>query len=210
MTQLSKKRLAARMGLSLEQLNDAIKLFDQQVWCWGEDVKRSKGNLLVACGFDRIPPPKGQERFGSVYSRRIGRGGRIVLRGWGLLISDRTHGAMCLMRYGFTPQLVSGDEIPVELWDASLLPKLISPESDADVSRALFLLSAACRWIISYETWLRRRIGMKHREASIDRWKKMKKTNFAGDEMARLWRLLAKRLGEAAIRLEKSVLAHAA
>ncbi|MBM3969335.1 MAG: hypothetical protein FJ302_05665 [Planctomycetes bacterium] len=210
MIQLSKKQLAARMGLSRDQFNNAIKLFDQQLWCWGEDVKRPNGNLLVACGFERIPPPKGQEQFGSMYSRRIRRGGRIVLRGWGLLISDRKHGAILLKRYGFTPELLSGEEIPTQLWDTSDLPKLISPQSDVDVSRVLFLLSAACRWVVSYETWLRLRIGMKHRETSIEHWKKMKKTNFSCDEVDRLWRLLAKRLEEAAIRLEKSVLARAA
>ncbi len=210
MMQLSKKKLAARMGLSLEQLNDAIKLFDQQVWCWGEDVKRDKGNLLIACGFERTPPPKGQEKFGSLYARRIGRGGQVMLRGWGLLISDRTHGAICLMRYEFLPRQLPCDEIPPNLWDSSALPKLFAPVSDADVSRALFLLAAACRWIASYERWLLRRIGPKHRDTSIDHWRKMKKTSFTADRANRLWRLLAKRLREAAIRLEKSVLAHAA
>lgn len=210
MTQLPKKRLAARLGLSLDQLNEAIKLFEQQLWCWGEDVKHPQGNLLVKCGFDRQPPPKGQEKFGSLYTRRIGRGGQVVLRGWGLLISDRTHGALCLMRYEFLPRLLPCDDIPSGLWDSHSLPKHFVPESDADLSRALFLLAAVCRWIASYERWLSRALVSRYREETIEHWKKLKKTTFARERTLRLWRQLAQRLQAAAERLERSTLPNAA
>jgi hypothetical protein len=43
-----------------------IPLLDQQMWCWGCDVRRTQGNLLLAYGAEKRPSPNA--RYHSAYT----------------------------------------------------------------------------------------------------------------------------------------------
>ena len=52
------------MGKRVRRLGQS--LLTQQCWCWGRDVTRPDGNLLLQYGFTRHRPP-GQERGATTY-----------------------------------------------------------------------------------------------------------------------------------------------
>ena len=35
-------------------------LLDQQLWCWGQDIRRTEGNALLAYGFTKHRPLEGK------------------------------------------------------------------------------------------------------------------------------------------------------
>ncbi len=56
-------------------------LLDQQMWCWGCDVRRAEGNLLAEYGCTKRPSP--DPRFHSAYTfPNALPGGALTLWGW--------------------------------------------------------------------------------------------------------------------------------
>ena len=47
---------------------DAAGLLSQQLWCFGQDIRRVEGNWLIEQGFQRTPPPREQKDCASVYT----------------------------------------------------------------------------------------------------------------------------------------------
>ena len=68
-----------RLSLPREARFAARELLAQQCWCWGRDVKRAEGNLLLEYGFTRKRAPQ-NEPDATNYTLRCGSA---TLRLWG-------------------------------------------------------------------------------------------------------------------------------
>ena len=75
-------------------------LFDQQLWCWGQDIRRAEGNALLAYGFTKHRPPEGKHGSTAYEWRSSGRN-RVVLWGFGFFYGDGDRGGLFLQRYKF-------------------------------------------------------------------------------------------------------------
>lgn len=162
-------------------------LLNLQGWCWGRDICRAQGNLLLAHGFERHRPPEGK-LGSSAYSLKLNTLRSVVLWGFGLLYSDPEHGAVYLPRCGFTPQLTSSVELPTTIWEMAQLPVMHTPTSAGEWRCLLTLLSASLTWIGEYEHWIAANVGIEYRCQCVAEWKR---STIAATEIAVSWQQLA-------------------
>ncbi|MCS6801805.1 MAG: hypothetical protein RMM58_01560 [Chloroflexota bacterium] len=132
-------------------------LVDQQFWCWGQDIRRPEGNLLLAFGFERTRPPAGV--LGSSCYRLAGAGREVVLWGWGLLLVGPA-GGVFLPRHGFAPRPALAP-LAAPCWSPEGLP----PLGDAPVPGTGRWFQAAADWIADYEAWVLATVGLAYRRA---------------------------------------------
>ncbi|GIW05928.1 MAG: hypothetical protein KatS3mg060_0733 [Dehalococcoidia bacterium] len=134
-------------------------LINQQFWCWGQDIRRPAGNLLLAYGFARTRPPAGV--LGSSCYRLTGRAYEVTLWGWGLLITTSA-GGIFLPRQGFAPRLVR-EPLAAPCWSPDGLPPLTD---DDDPALGRWFQTAAV-WIADYELWVLQTAGLAYRRACV-------------------------------------------
>lgn len=132
-------------------------LVNQQFWCWGQDIRRPEGNLLLAFGFARTRPPAGV-LGSSCYRLRWGER-EIVLWGWGLLLAGPA-GGVFLPRQGGAPRSALGP-LGAPCWSPDGLP----PLSEIAVPGLGQWFHDAAEWIAEYETWVLARAGLGYRRA---------------------------------------------
>ena len=65
-------------------------LLDQQLWCWGQDIRRAEGNALLAYRFTKHRAPEGKPGSTAYEWRGSGRS-RVILWGFGLFYGDGDH-----------------------------------------------------------------------------------------------------------------------
>lgn len=176
-------------------------LLNLQGWCWGRDICRAQGNLLLAHGFERHRPPQGK-LGSSAYSLKLDATRSVVLWGFGLLYSDARHGAVYLPRCGFTPQLTSSIELPAMIWEMAQLPVMHTPTSTSEWRCLYTLLSTALTWIAGYEHWITANLGIEYRCWCVAEWKR---STIPATEIAASWQ----RLAEACTRRGQAIEKHA-
>lgn len=147
-------------------------LFDQQMWCWGQDVLHPKGNLLVKYGFTRNIAPEEYTR--SVYTLYLTPESKpmrkIILRAFGLFYGDSDLGGLFIKRYEFKPKLTPKSDLPVLPWKIDLLPKLDLPNNYKEVISMFNLLYVSLNWINSYEKWILTTLGIQYRQKILNSW----------------------------------------
>lgn len=161
-------------------------LMQQQCWCWGQDVRRPDGNLLLEYGFERHRPPDGSAGA-TLYFRVFDGGVAISLWGWGYLYSDpRFPEAIFHGRFDFTPRACAqaGPAIGVHSLDGLTF----TPTAPSIPRVTASLQPPAIRWIAEYERWVIAHAGLDYRERSAH--------SFPGEEipgavMAAEWYQLA-------------------
>lgn len=129
------------------------QLFDQQMWCWGRDATCPSGNLLLAFGFTRTPPPKGSA-LSSSYDVELTAGARLTLNSVGLHYAADP--PLCFSRGPLAPQLST---MPVgalqevlrwlagyERWVAGWAPDWRPAALAARSRRAIFQAPAVPEW----------------------------------------------------------------
>jgi hypothetical protein len=90
-------------GQSGQQRNRiASVLLDQQMWCWGRDIVRSEGNLLLQFGFRKERPPATVSGC-TAYILTPFPGCQLILWGFGLFFGLESSGGVFLRRYEFKP-----------------------------------------------------------------------------------------------------------
>ncbi len=62
--------------------NQGTVLLNQQIWCWGQDIRHREGNLLLAYGFRRHRPPA-NTHGSSCYELQVNEQTAIRLWGFG-------------------------------------------------------------------------------------------------------------------------------
>ncbi|MBM3785388.1 MAG: hypothetical protein FJW30_13560 [Acidobacteria bacterium] len=167
------------------------QLMHQQCWCWGQDVRRSDGNLLLEYGFERSRPAAevpGSSRY------LLGRDeARIVLWGFGAGYVAEGLGGIYVNRYCFVPRWM-GEFAPIEsVWCAEELASLRRPFTRCEIRRSRRLLQSLMRWIAGYEEWVERKCGNEYRGRTLKGWNR---TSIPANQMATEWRLLARHVEE--------------
>lgn len=134
------------------------RLLSQQCWLWGQDVKRAEGNLLIAFGFERQPPP--DKVSGSTqYTHFLSPEFRIRLWGFGMYFGGEQ--GIYINRYEFVArhaQFVDG-------WQAAESMSFLPRGGD------LHLLMQAMVWIAAYESWVVKTVGVSYRKRVLHGWR---------------------------------------
>lgn len=167
-------------------------LFDQQLWCWGQDVCHSSGNALLRFGMTRVRPPDPDD--GSTrYAVELAGGLRVALWAFGAFVGDADSGGLFLARRDFVGRLMPSHEPPVaHLRDD--VAKLARPAAGIARVRARRLQAALFRWIAAYERWVQAHLGGAWRARCVREWLR---PVVPGEAMADRWALLATVLDDA-------------
>ncbi len=172
----------------------ATDLLNQQIWCWGQDVKYSGGNLLTRYGFQRKEKPRDSGAV-SLYRLEISSTVRVILRGFGVFYGDDRWGGLFVRRMGYSPKLTPTSDLPRPAWKAEDLPPLTEP-SNADFARAQRLLLELIDWIRHYEVWILKTVGINYRRESLIAWNPKDYRVIPTEEMASAWRILGVTVAE--------------
>ena len=144
----------------------AVALLDQQIWCWGRDVCRPEGNLLLHLGMCRYRSPvNGNDR--TAYTGRVPGDGVVWLWGFGVAYWQPDVGGVFLRRYGFDPLLLPTPlDRPVHTLD-ELAPWVIRPTTAGQRRTAAAAVRAAAGWVAAYEHWVAESYGTGYREGAL-------------------------------------------
>lgn len=164
-----------------------VQLMNQQYWCWGCDIRRPLGNLLLAFGFERRRPPA--DVSGSSCYRVTLQSGRVVcLWGFGVLIEDRT-AALHLGRFTFEPHLCAALGDSRACWTPAGLAPLRRPAWQHEWELASSLCSELLSFIGEYESWVAEAVGLRYRQETVDRFEQ---STHSAAEAKLLWPRLAR------------------
>ncbi|XSG74532.1 hypothetical protein ACP8Y2_20385 [Herpetosiphon llansteffanensis] len=161
-------------------------LFEQQCWCWGHDVRRGAGNLLLEYGADRSRMPA-EQRGSSNYRFQLDNGATLDLWGWGLWYGDGYAGSLFLRRDKLQIGLIDRAAPLCNVWSLSAVPPVRIPADFNEWLRMTSLLCHCCNWIARYEQWVLAHAGLKYRQDCLADWNKRA---LPAHEMAERWQQL--------------------
>jgi hypothetical protein len=185
MAQPSIERPLAPWRLPDRLQNRGTKLFAQQAWGWGCDVRRAAGNLLLAHGFVRLRRPEGVEGS-SMYVVQPDPATQIVLWTFGMFYGRTGWGGLYLDRFHFDPRLTSDAALPPAIWRPEGLPPFTRPSGTGDCARLAYLLPAAIDWIAGYETAVLTTLGLDYRRECLAQWSR-RKSALAPERLVPQW-----------------------
>lgn len=174
----------------------AAVLVDQQLWCFGYDIRRPEGNLLIERGCERIPAPV-EARCGSCYRARVEGHGRrdresvFLLRGFGVLCEEPAHAGLFLHRDRFQVAWLGGRSLATIPW----LPEDAPQESVVPVrfrQAAAGLIARLAEWIACYEEDVRETCGEAYRVSALS--ERVPRGFIPPGEAPNRWRTLAAEL----------------
>lgn len=175
--------------LSANLRRRAVTLFDQQLWCWGRDIARPEGNLLVGLGMCRYRAAEpGRDR--TAYTGSVAGEGVVWLWGFGLVYCLPDMGGVFLRRSGFDPVLVAEPQRPAHAPEQ--LGPLVRPTTAQQRATAAELVQATAMWMARYEHWVAETFGIAYREATLA--VRDKPPAVSAKEMARTWEHIAKKV----------------
>ena len=163
----------------------AAKLFEQQMWCWGCDI-RHPDNLLLQYGFQRLRPPEGI-RSSSVYLFSPTSDSQVALWGFGLFYGKQQCGGLYLKRSGFDPRFTRTMQLAGNEWESE--PETETALSEVQTHELWHLIEATQHWIADYEQWVESTYGIAYRQQCVDCWHR--KVSVPAPEMSVTWRQLA-------------------
>ena len=150
-------------------ISHAISLLSQQIWYWGQDIRRKQGNLLVELGFERVKPPADAEIEDSVYTLNLTEKRSVILRGFGVYYRDNDLGAIFLPRYEFIPGYTTNLTLEQPLWTYDELPELYFP-TETEWESYTTLLTDLVNWIRDYEHKVIQEQGIEYRMSTLAEW----------------------------------------
>lgn len=145
-------------------------LLHQQCWCWGQDIRRPQGSLLLAYGFDRTRTPAGVE--GSTRYTLREAACEWSLWGFGMAFSEASRGAIYVNRYNFIPHWMDSGEQLHQVWHGNQLAGLRPAASMAALRRTRCLMKLLLRRVASYERWVLEREGVGYRRLALREWQR--------------------------------------
>jgi hypothetical protein len=182
---LLRKQVNSRDTSALIQIGRG--LLDQQMWCWGRDIRYPGGNVL--CRYGILPHrPAHPDRGSTAYVLALCPKRMIVLWGFGLFYGDAERAGMFLKRYEFTPRLTSQHLPPWVMWNPGCLPALRDPRLPDERIWLQGCYTDALHWIASYEQWIAQRFGLKYRRRCVA-W--YSSAIVSAEAMAATWKALA-------------------
>jgi hypothetical protein len=172
-------------------------LLHQQCWCWGQDVRRAEGNLLMEYGFARRRPPEGCK--GSTAYFQEDACGALALWGFGIFFGQGECG-LHLGRYGWAPRLKECAQVPRDVWKPEQLQEFRVARTPEQCEATLILLESALHRIAAYESWVLETQGALYRRDVLQQWPHAVS---GAQSIARDWELLAVQLRRRALRRQR-------
>lgn len=140
-------------------------LLHQECYCWGADIRRAQGNLLIESGFTRSKHPDDPKRS-SQYTKCLSSGEMVQLFAFGVRwFSGGTQGVF-INRYRFLPCIVERTS-PSEFWRIEQSECLEQPRSEERLQAQVAASDLFC-WIASYEDSVLASLGASYRRFSLD------------------------------------------
>lgn len=181
------KDLKKLLKIPNQSQQTARMLIDQQMWCWGCDVRRSDGNLLLMYGAEKRPSPN--PRYHSGYVFHNNNETVVNLWGWGLWIACPQCGSLFIARSRFKVYYTS-QFIPMpDAWCKRDLLSMDFTDDGDEITHAQSLLENALHWIGTYEAWLSTQVTSDYREHILAKWpqRKRHKGGIPAGEIAEQW-----------------------
>jgi len=179
--------LKGTIRISADIQRTVIPLLDQQMWCWGCDVRRAQGNLLLAYGAEKRPSP--DARYHSAYTFVVDSHALLNLWGWGIWLAHPQWGSLFVSRSRFRSRY-SSEFIPMpDAWRARDLPPMTGVRDGTEAGYATDLLAITLHWIGGYEQWLCDQVEPDYRERVLEKWpqRKRHKGGIPAAEMPARW-----------------------
>jgi len=140
-------------------------LLDQQMWCWGCDVRRVDENLLLDYGCTKRPAPVPHLR--SAYTVWLDETCALTLWGWGVWIAREALGSLFISRSRFKVRATTTVHLLPQAWCEADLP--LKHERVA-LDHCAPLLATALTWIATYEKWVSTRTVPTYRDTLLESW----------------------------------------
>ena len=144
-------------------------MMHQQCWCWGQDIRRSEGNLLLHQGFSRARPPE-NHKGSACYEKRLDQQRQVALWGFGMCLGYADHGSVFLSRFAFAPRFCARREIGRAVWKPDQLDDFRAPRTLDECRASLILLGHALRWLGDYERKVLDEQGQDYRCDTLKQW----------------------------------------
>lgn len=167
----------------------ASRLLDQQLWCFGRDIVKPSGNVLLRQGFTRHKP-NASARCHSCY-RLVESEMRMSLWGFGIWFSFDSLGSIFLKRRQFAPQWSDDSKMPEMVWHAHELTGFGNPEKPIERSMASVLLERLCLWLAEYERKIVEKFGLDYRRGVVFEWDCLRKPTLPAESLSSYWLALA-------------------
>ena len=161
------------------------KLMEQQVWCWGQDVERPDGNLLIEYGFHRYRDRETEDR--STCYRLDQDRLHVALWGFGMFFGRRELGGIYLDRFDFCPKWAPVEALSLAIHWPHELPSFSRPYGDLQWQCAKKLWKLSLLWIAEYENWVRSNVGLAYRRECVAMWLR---PFVRADKTSAAWRFL--------------------
>jgi hypothetical protein len=185
-----KQRKAQSFQLPLTISKIGLPLLDQQMWCWGCDVRRAGGNLLLEYGFTKRSAP--DTRFHSAYDLPLCETCALTVWGWGLWLGHCELGSVFINRTRFQPRYTPLSYLLPNAWQLSELPTLGIPQTPEQRHDAYELLAIAFASIARYEQWIAENVPLSYRCSNLESFpqRKQHKGGIPVEEVACIWQKL--------------------
>lgn len=167
----------------------ALKLIETQMWCFGADIRRSEGNLLIEFGFVRDRPPEGIS--GSTSYRIHWEGLDVTLWGFSALFSQEELGSLTFKRHEWEPRWTSMKIAPQNLWQAGAMPRLGTPCGVGEWKSARALLRRAVDFLVHYEQAIDTKLGPVYRHV-VKQGHPDRKRSILLEDLATSWKGLGR------------------
>lgn len=182
------RTLKKQLDISNQFQRTVTMLIDQQMWCWGCDVRRTDGNFLLLYGAQKRPSPN--PRYNSTYVFPIDATTMLNLWSWGVWIASAHGGSLFIARSRFQMRYMRDAILMPDVWRKRDLPIKEDLALDRDdLAHCRGLLATALRWIGTYEVWLNRQVSSDYRDRTLANWpqKNRYKGGIPASEMAMRW-----------------------
>lgn len=148
------------------------KMFDQQMWCWGFDIREPMSNKLVQYGFGKVrisDDLKIPSQYSIIYKNYL-----IYLWGFGGLISKDKDHALFIKRFDLYPKQLEYIPEDLKICLYKDIEKYFMKDSYRLDNIHYELLAIFYDMIIDYEQWIIKLMGIGYRENTLSSWIKKK------------------------------------
>lgn len=169
-TEDRKKYFLLRNNIDFIKLSN--RMFDQQMWCWGCDIRNSNGNKMIEYGFSKLK--NGTEKDSPSQYSIIYNEHKIFLWGFGGLIRQSKDNAIFIRRYDFYPKRL--ESVPEDLManNPKDIKRLFVKDKSLLYECDYNLLKVFYDLIMDYESWIIKQLGSEYREYTLSIWIKKK------------------------------------
>ncbi len=181
-----KKYFQLRNYLDFVKLSN--RMFDQQMWCWGCDIRNRKGNKMIEFGFSKTrtsDDPSVPSQYSIIYKEH-----KIFLWGFGCLIRKDSDNALFIKRYDFFPKKLTSVPENLMVNDPKDIKKFFVKDKSLLYECDQSLIVILYDLIIDYENWINQRMGPDYRQHTINSW--IKKKVVDAENLIAMWKNLEK------------------